>query len=126
MSIETLNRSTDGGGNRPAVRFDGRTALGNRPAFGQNCRMAIFFIFILGVANFALHRAVIESGHPMLAQVPWFATERGRKIALAMEFLVLLAAMLLVANGWPNLAWGYLFYSMLNGISGWLILKGRV
>lgn len=88
--------------------------------------MAIFAIFVLGIANFALHRAVIESGHPMLAQVPWFATQGGRRVALGLEFIVLLAAMLMAANGFPGLAWGYLIYTMLNGVSAWLVLSGRV
>lgn len=88
--------------------------------------MAIIVIFVLGVANFALHRAVIESGHPMLAQIPWFATRRGRRLALGLEFVVLLAAMLMAANGWPGLAWGYFFYTLINAASGWLILSGRV
>lgn len=88
--------------------------------------MAILVIFVLGIANFALHRAVLESGHPMLAQVPWFATLRGRRVAMGLEFIVLLAAMLMAANGFPGLAWGYLIYSLLNGMSAWLILTGRV
>ncbi|MGB7409336.1 MAG: hypothetical protein WA908_12605 [Pontixanthobacter sp.] len=88
--------------------------------------MALAFLFMLGIANFAMHRAVIESDHPMIRQIPWFATENGRRLAFATEFCVLLAAMLLVANGWAGIALGYLFYSMINGVSGWLILSGRV
>ena len=88
--------------------------------------MAILVIFVLGIANFALHRAVLESGHPMLAQIPWFATRQGRLVAMAIEFLVLLAAMLMAANGFPELAWGYLIYTCINALSGWLILSGRV
>ena len=88
--------------------------------------MAIMLIFFLGIGNFALHKAVMESGHPMLGQVSWFANRKGRRIAFALEFIVLLVAMLLAANGWPGLAWGYLIYTGLNAISGWMILSGRV
>ncbi|GMN12857.1 hypothetical protein MTsPCn7_06330 [Altererythrobacter sp. MTPC7] len=88
--------------------------------------MAILMIFLLGIGNFAVHKAVLESGHPLIGQVPWFVHMMGGRITLAFEFLVLLAALLLAANGWPGLAWGYLGYTALNGIAGWLILTRRV
>ena len=88
--------------------------------------IAVIVIFLLGVGNFALHRAVLESGHPMLGQMPSFIRLLGGRLTLVAEFLVLLAAMLLVANGWPQLMWGYLAYTVLNGIAAWLMLSGRV
>ena len=88
--------------------------------------MAIFLIFLLGIGNFALYRAVMDSKHPALGAVSWFAGRNGRRFAFGLEFCVLLAAMLLAANGWTSLAWGYLVYSCLNGASGWLILTGRI
>ena len=88
--------------------------------------MVTALIFMLGVGNFALHKAVMESGHPLLGQVPWFANRNGRRLAFGLEFAVLLAAMLLAANGWPGMAWAYLIYSGVNGLSGWMILTGKV
>ena len=88
--------------------------------------MAIAVIFLLGVGNFALHRAVLESRHPLLGQMPWFVHMLGGKLTLLTEFLVLLAALLLAANGWPGLAWAYLAYSALNALAAWLILTGRI
>ncbi|GAA4642286.1 hypothetical protein GCM10023115_04810 [Pontixanthobacter gangjinensis] len=88
--------------------------------------MEIFVIFLLGIGNFALHRAVMESKHPAIGAISWFADRAGRRLALGLEFGVLLVAMLLAANGWPELVWGYLIYSGLNGVSGWLILTGRI
>lgn len=88
--------------------------------------MAVILIFILGIGNFAMHKAVLESGHPLLGRMPWFVHMLGGKVTLATEFLVLLAAMLLVANGWPSLIWAYLIYTALNVASAWLILSGRV
>lgn len=88
--------------------------------------MAVILIFVLGIGNFALHKAVLESGHPLLGRMPWFVHMLGGRITLVTEFLVLLAAMLLVANGWPALAWAYLLYTVLNMASAWLILSGRV
>ena len=82
--------------------------------------------FLLGIANFALHSAVLESGHPFLEQLPDFANFLGGKLSLVVEFLVLLFAMLLVANGWVDLAWVYAGYSALNAVSAWMILSGRI
>lgn len=88
--------------------------------------MAIAVIFLLGIGNFALHKAVLESRHPLLGQTPWFVHMLGGKITMATEFLILLAALLLAANGWPGLAWAYAIYSVLNALAAWLILTDRI
>lgn len=88
--------------------------------------MAILVIFMLGIGNFAMHKAVLDSGHPLLGRMPWFVHMLGGKVTLATEFLVLLAALLLAAQGWPELAWAYAAYSLLNAVSAWLILTGRI
>jgi hypothetical protein len=88
--------------------------------------MGIVIIFLLGIGNFAMHKAVLESRHPLLGQVPWFVHLLGGRISFASEFLVLLAAMLLVANANP--AWGiaYLVYSLFNAVAAWLIITRRL
>lgn len=88
--------------------------------------MAILITFLLGIGNFAMHKAVLESGHPMLGQAPWFVHLLGGRVSLIAEFLLLLGALLLVATGHPGWGWGYLGYSALNGLSAWLILSRRV
>lgn len=88
--------------------------------------MALIIIFLLGIANFALHKAVLESGHPSINKMPWFANMAGRRLTLLTEYLVLLSAMLLAANGWPGLAWAYAAYSLINGMAAWLILTNRI
>lgn len=88
--------------------------------------LPLLIIFLLGVANFALHRAVLESGHPLLGSAPWYVHLLGGRISLVTEFLLLFAALLLAAQGWPWLVWAYLGYSALNGLGGWLVLTGRV
>lgn len=87
---------------------------------------AILVIFVLGVGNFVLHQAVLDSDHPMVSQMPGFVHLLGGRLTLVAEFLVLLAAMLLAANGWADLVWAYAGYSALNGLSAWLILSGKV
>ena len=88
--------------------------------------MAILLLFLLGVANFAMHKAVLESGHPLLGQMPWFIHLLGGRFSLLVEFFMLLGAMLMAAQGSALWAWGYAIYSGLNAISAWLILSGRV
>jgi hypothetical protein len=88
--------------------------------------MGILITFLLGVGNFTLQKAVMESGHPLLGRMPWFYHALNGNFSLVVEFFMLLAALLFVAQG---LAWAvvaYLIYSALNGISAWLILSGRV
>lgn len=87
---------------------------------------AVGLNFILGVGNFALHRAVLESGHQLIGQMPGFASVLGKRLTLVAEFLVLLAALALAANGWTSVSFAYLAYSALNAIAAWLILSGRI
>lgn len=86
----------------------------------------IILTFALGIGNFAAHKAVLESGHPMLDMMPAALRANGGRISLAIEFAVLLSAMLLAANGWPAAAWVYLIYSMVGMTSAWLMLTDRV
>lgn len=88
--------------------------------------MAILLTFLFGIGNFALHKAVLESGHPMLRQLPWMSNARGGRFSLGLEFLVLLGALLLVSQGATGWGWGYAGYSLLNALSAWLILTHRV
>ena len=88
--------------------------------------MALFVCFLLGIANFALHRAVLDSGHPVLAQLGWLFGSFGGRGSLIAEFALLLGSMLLVASGTGLWAWGYTLYSVSNAVSAWLILSRRV
>lgn len=88
--------------------------------------MAILLTFLLGVGNFTMHKAVLESGHPLLGRMPWFVHMLGGRASLAFEFLLLLAALLMVANGGEGMVIAYLAYTFLNMLATWLILTGRV
>ena len=87
---------------------------------------AVLALFVLGIANFAMHKAVLESGHPLVGQMPRFVHKLGGRITLAAEFVLLLGAMLLVAAGFAGWGWGYCGYTLLNALAAWLILGGRV
>ncbi|MEY4160345.1 MAG: hypothetical protein RLZZ136_966 [Pseudomonadota bacterium] len=88
--------------------------------------MPLIFVFLFGIANFALHKAVLNSGHPMLAQLPALFRPPGRYFSMAFEFVLLLGTMLMVSGGADYWAWGYAGYSAMNGLSAWLILTRRV
>ena len=88
--------------------------------------MAILVAFLFGIANFALHKAVLASGHPLIGQVPWFYHLLGGRFSLMVEFVMLLGAMLMISQGSTGWAWGYAIYSLVNGFSAWLILSRRI
>jgi hypothetical protein len=86
----------------------------------------VIVIFVLGVANFAMHKAVLESGHPLVGQMPAIVHKLGGRVTLAAEFVLLLGAMLLVAAGHAGWGWTYLGYTALNAVAAWLILGRRI
>lgn len=88
--------------------------------------MDILVVFVLGIANFALHKAVLESRHPMFAQARGSPRRLAVRISLSVEFAVLFGALLLVANGWSAIAWAYAVYTAISAASAWLICTGRV
>ncbi len=88
--------------------------------------MAIIVAFLCGIANFALREAVLDSRHPMLGQAPWFVHLLGGKSGLAIEFVMLLGSMLMIAAGSLGWLWGYGAYSLVNAVSAWLILSRRI
>lgn len=86
---------------------------------------ALLVTFLLGIANFALHKAVLESRHPLLGRMP-FMKAFGPRASLVAEFLVLLGAMLLVGSGSIAWVWAYAGYTAFNAVAAWLILTRRV
>ena len=88
--------------------------------------MAILVAFLLGIGNFAWHRAVIESGNRMIAEMPTGALRSLRRVSLAFEFFLLCAAMYAVSAGSPSWLWAYLGYSALNATAAWMIVTRRI
>ena len=86
----------------------------------------VVMIFVLGIANFAMHKAVLESGHPLVGQMLALVHRLGGRITLAAEFVLLLGAMLLVAAGHAGWGWAYLGYTSVNALAAWLILGRRI
>jgi hypothetical protein len=90
------------------------------------CGMALLVTFLLGIGNFAFHGAIIECRHPLLRSLPPAIRILGGRASLVAEFVVLLAALLLVAYGHTMWGWAYLGYTLFNGLAAWLILSHRI
>ena len=88
--------------------------------------MPLIVIFLMGVANFALHGAVLGSRHPLFEQVRWFGHGRGQGIALAIEFLVLTAALGFAYRENGTVLWFYGVYTAINAVSAWLVVSKRI
>lgn len=88
--------------------------------------MGLFLVFLLGIGNFAAHKAVLASNHPLLARMPGFFHMLGGRFSLALEFVMLLGALLLVSQGAALWAWFYAGYSAVNQVSAWLIVTERI
>lgn len=88
--------------------------------------MPTILAFILGVANFAAHKAVFESGHAMLANLSPRGFTMARVASLAVEMVLLVLAMHAAFVGELGWLWAYLGYSALNFLSAWLFLSRRI
>lgn len=87
--------------------------------------ISLVFVFCFGIINFAVHKAVLESGHPMLRQVPWLLRPLGGRLSLVVEFVMLVGAMLMTASGAHGWAMLYALYTALNTAAAWLICSDR-
>jgi hypothetical protein len=99
--------------------------LASNRARRDGASVGLILAFICGVVNFAMHKAVIESRHPLLEQLPWFFHSLGGRLGLVVEFGMLLGCMLMIAGGSLSWAWGYLLYSLVNALAAWMILSHR-
>lgn len=89
--------------------------------------MPTVIIFLCGIANFALHKATMESDHPMAMQMrAAFSRFMGGWGSYMLEFLILLSAFSFAAMDWAIALPAYAVYTMMNALAGWAILTGRI
>lgn len=89
--------------------------------------MLLIFSFLLGVANFAMHRAVAESGHPFVEDTKrYFGAHISPYGSYAIELALLIGAMLFAHGGSLAVTLTYLAYTGINGVATWLVLSDRV
>jgi hypothetical protein len=88
--------------------------------------MLLIICFFLGIANFAMHKAVVESGHPFVEDTKlYFGRYFGRYGSYILEFAMLAGVMLMAHGGTVWITIIYILYTAFNGLSAWLLLSGR-
>lgn len=88
--------------------------------------MALIITFLLGMGNFACHRAVIASGHRMLTVMPPRTLQVARAASLALEFCLLCGALFAAKSGAVHWVWLYAGYFLINLGAAWSIISGRL
>jgi hypothetical protein len=89
--------------------------------------MFLIICFVLGIGNFAMHRAVIESGHPFVEDTKfYFGRHFGRNGSYFLEFAMLFAALYFAHSGSTLALLVYAIYTALNALAAWLLMSGRV
>lgn len=89
--------------------------------------MTLLVCFLLGIANFAMHRAVMESRHPFVEDTKYyFGRHIGKHGSYILEFLILAAAMIFAGSGSTAIAIFYAIYTAFNGIALWLLLSRKI
>lgn len=84
---------------------------------------ALIAILLAGSGNFAMHRWMLESGHPLVeaATGPMRRT-LGRHSTYVLEFALLLGALWLADSSWFLAMCLYGVYTMMNAATvGWLM-----
>jgi hypothetical protein len=88
--------------------------------------MLLIVCFVFGVANFAMHKAVAESGHPFVQDTKrYFGAHLGPYGSYAIELALLIGAMWLANNGSWVVLLMYAAYTAINGVATWLLLSGK-
>ena len=84
--------------------------------------VAIIAILLAGAGNFAMHRWMLESGHPMVeAATGPMRRALGRNSTYVLEFLLLLGALFLAETSWFIALCMYGVYTAMNAATvGWL------
>jgi hypothetical protein len=89
--------------------------------------MILLFCFFLGIANFAMHRAVLESRHPFVEDTKlYFGRHLGRNASYFLEFAILAGAMVFAGSGSALIGGLYSAYSACNGLATWLLLSRKI
>jgi hypothetical protein len=88
--------------------------------------MMLIFCFLMGIANFAMHKAVAESGHPFVEDSKrYFGRHFSPYGSYAIELGLLIGAMWFAQEGALLISLIYWAYTGMNAVATWLLLSGR-
>jgi hypothetical protein len=89
--------------------------------------MMLVMCFLMGIANFAMHKAVAESGHPFVEDTKlYFGRYFGQYASYGIELAMLTGAMWFAYEGAAIIAFIYWVYTGMNALETWLLLSGRM
>lgn len=89
--------------------------------------LLLIICFCLGVGNFAMHRAVVESDHSFVKDTKlYFGKYMGRYGSYMIEFIMLAGAMYMASIGSILILMFYGIYTLFNGVAAYLLLSGKV
>ena len=89
--------------------------------------IALIVIFGAGVANFAMHRAFMESDDPLIQQmVRPLADKVGPNITYVFEYLLLVGAMAIATRNWFTGMLLYGLYTIFNTLAfNWVMRRPK-
>ncbi|MBA4748818.1 MAG: hypothetical protein H2056_08900 [Sphingopyxis sp.] len=102
-------------------------AIGAAPRHSKQMYVALIAIFCAGIANFAMHRAFMESDDPLVQSIVGpFVQRVGPWTSYAFEFILLLGALMLAErNGFAGLLL-YGLYTIFNAMAfSWIRNRPR-
>ena len=88
--------------------------------------MQIFIVFICGIANFAMHKAMMESNHPMIAEARGSFTKfLGPHGSYILEFIMLALTMIFADMGILTALIFYGLYTLAKFAAAYFIYRDR-
>ena len=88
--------------------------------------MLLIICFLLGIANFFMHKTVAESGHPFVEQTKrHFGAYFSPYGSYAIELALLIGALLLANERSWAVSLLYAAYTAINGVATWLLLSNK-
>jgi len=88
--------------------------------------MYLIIIFICGVANFAMHKAMMESDHPLITEArASFYRLLGPYGGYILEFVFLAAALIFANMGMLSSVIFYFVYTLANGAGALVLLSNK-
>jgi len=88
--------------------------------------MYLLIIFFCGIGNFAMHKAMMESNHPMIIEARMsFAKFLGPYGSYVLEFGMLAAALIFANMGMLSAVIFYAVYTLANGAGALVLFSNK-
>ncbi len=88
--------------------------------------MYIFVVFICGIGNFAMHKAMLESSHPLITEARGsFRKFLGPYGSYILEFFMLAAALIFANMGMLSAVIFYFIYTVANCAAAWVLFSNK-